>query len=138
MEQFKDSLNHANQWLLSMEKAAPAGDQVNWLSLQETRSRLLKLKTDLADANSHKRVIEAVNEKGAALGQAGILEPDIGFQIEKVNERYNNVLEGMKRAIGTMEDSIDYIQQYQELQRSHQDWQKQVSYKCGDEFFTDH
>ena len=69
---YKDSLVAANQWLESME-AGLKNDQINWLSLQETRSRLLKLKADLQDIFSHKRFIESVNEKGAAVVQ--VLNP---------------------------------------------------------------
>ena len=36
--------------------------QVNWLSVQETKSRLLKFKAVLQDIAAHKRYIEAGND----------------------------------------------------------------------------
>ena len=122
---YKDSLVQANQWLESME-ASLKNDQINWLSLQETRSRLLKMKTDLQDIFSHKRFIESVNEKGAAVVQANphAAADEIQIDMENINGRYAELAENVKSVIETMEESIDYIQAYQDQQKSHCDWQK--------------
>ncbi len=69
---YRDVLEQANQWLDGAEAGGEDVSGVNWLSLQEARSRLYKLRSDLADAESHKRVVEAVNEKGAAVVQANV------------------------------------------------------------------
>ena len=122
---YKDSLVAANQWLESME-ASLKNDQINWLSLQETRSRLLKLKADLQDIFSHKRFIESVNEKGAAVVQANphAAADEIQNDMDNINGRYSELAESVKAVIGTVEESVDYIQVYQDEQKSHCDWQK--------------
>ena len=124
---YQECLQQATQWLESMENGVQ-NENMNWLSIQETRSRLLKLKTDLQDVASHKRFIETVNEKGAAVVQANphAAADDIQVEIEGINERYAELTEKMKNTIGGMEESIEYIQQYQDLQKAHQEWQKQL------------
>jgi nesprin-1 len=124
---YQDSLGQLTSWLEGME-AAGQQEQVNWLSVQETRSRLLKYKTTLQDIISHKRFIEAVNEKGAAVIHSSPLAPaeEIQQTIENMNERYEALGEMMRKTVTNMEEAIDCIQQYQDLQKSHQDWQKQM------------
>lgn len=103
-------------------------EQVNWLSIQETRLRLLKYKATFQDIVSHKRFIESVNERGAAVINSIPIPPaeEIQETIENINERYETLQENGKKTVVNMEDAMDCIQQYQELQKSHQDWQKQM------------
>ena len=124
---YQESLSQLSSWLEGME-AAGQQEQVNWLSVQETRSRLLKYKTTLQDIISHKRFIEAVNEKGAAVIHSSPLAPaeEIQETIENMNERYEALGDGMRKTVTNMEEAIECIQQYQDLQKSHQDWQKQM------------
>ena len=124
---YQDSVTQLTSWLEGME-AAGQQEQVNWLSVQETRSRLLKYKTTLQDIISHKRFIEAVNERGAAVINSSPMAPaeDIQQTIENLNERYEALGELMRNTVNNMEDAIECIQQYQDLQKSHQDWQKQM------------
>ena len=129
---YKESLEHANSWLATAEgqqQHAGGGttpDQMNWLSLQETRSRLLKLKADLAEAAAHKRVVEAVNERGAAAVRAGANAKTVAEESDAVVTRYAALIERMKANAAAVEDSVDGIQQYQDLLKSHQDRMKQL------------
>ena len=124
---YQDSLIQLTSWLDSME-AASKQEQVNWLSITEVRSRLLKFKTSLQDINSHKRFIENINERAAAVINSNPVAPaeEIQHTLENINERYDTLKENMKVTVTNMEDAMETIQQYQELQKSHQDWQKQM------------
>ena len=124
---YQDSLIQLTSWLDSME-AASRQEQVNWLSITEVRSRLLKFKTSLQDINSHKRFIENINERAAAVINSNPVAPaeEIQHTLENINERYDSLKENMKLTVTNMEDAMETIQQYQELQKSHQDWQKQM------------
>merc|ERR1711971_891332 len=124
---YQDSLQQLQQWLDTMEKGVQY-EQTNWLSLQETKSRLLKHKGTLQDIVSHKRFIEAANEKGAAVISSNPVAPaeEIQEAIEMINDRYECLLENTKNTVTRMEEAIDGIQQYQDLQKTHQDWQKQM------------
>ena len=124
---YQDSLTQLTAWLETMEVATQQ-EQVNWLSIQESRSRLLKYKTTLQDIISHKRFIEAVNERAVAVINSNPVAPaeEIQQSLENVNERYETLKENMKATVANMEEATDCIQQYQELQKSHQDWQKQM------------
>jgi nesprin-1 len=124
---YQDGIIQMNTWLDSVENSTSL-DQVNWLSIQETRSRLLKLKSIMQDIASHKRHIEAINEKAAAVissNQSCIAE-EIQESINKINERFSNISGKMDETILKMEGAIEFIQHFQDLQRSHQDWQKQM------------
>ena len=124
---YQDCLVQINSWLDNMESNSQQ-EQVNWLSVHETRSRLLKFKTVMQDITAHKRYIESVNEKGAAVINSNPNAPaeEIQESITNVNYRYDTLLDGMKTTILKMEEAIDFIQQYQDLQKGHQDWQKQM------------
>ena len=118
---YKDSLAYIQAWLDNIE-ASLKNEQVNWLSVQETKSRLLKLKAVVQDINSQKRYIESVNEKGAAVINSNPSAPseEIKENIDNVNYRYDALMENMKGSIVQMEAAIDFIQQYQDLVREHQ------------------
>ena len=124
---YQDSLTHITSWLDGMEGASQQ-EQVNWLSVQETKSRLLKFKSVVQDISAHKRYLESVNEKGAAVISSSPNAPteEIQESIASVNERYDSLLENMKITVSKMEEAIDFIQQYQDLEKGHQDWQKQM------------
>jgi nesprin-1 len=124
---YQDGIIHMNAWLDSIEKSSSL-DQLNWLSVQETRSRLMKLKAIVQDIASHKRHIEGLNEKAAAVisnGQNYNAE-EIQEAIGIVNERFNSVSGRMEGIISMVEEALDYILGYQNLLKTHQDWQKQM------------
>jgi nesprin-1 len=124
---YQDGIAQMNAWLDSLENSSSL-DQVNWLSVQETRSRLMKLKSVVQDISSHKRHVEAINEKAAAVissNQSCVAE-EIQESINDINDRFKNISAKMDETISIMEGAIEYMQHFQDLQKSHQDWQKQM------------
>ncbi len=123
---YKQNLAHAVQWLDGAEAAsatpAAAAPGINWLSIQETRQRLLKLKSDLSDAESHRRIIDSVNESGASVLRANPHTDPTEMQadIDKVNERYADLLEKMRSDVTDVEACAECVQGYRDLQRNHQ------------------
>ena len=124
---YQDSLIQLTSWLDNMESTSKQ-DQINWLNISEVKTRVLKFKTYLQDVISHKRFIENINERAAAVINLNPVAPaeEIQEMLESINERYDNLKENMKNTLSNMEEAMDVIQQYQELQRTHQDWQKQM------------
>ena len=124
---YQDGIVQMHTWLDSIEKSSSL-DQVNWLSVQETRSRLLKLKSIVQDISSHKRLVEAVNEKAAAVISSSQTcnAEEIQDAINSINERFNNISGKMDETILMMEEAVEYILHYQSLQKTHHDWQKQM------------
>jgi nesprin-1 len=103
-------------------------DHINWLSLQDCKSRLLKMKTAQQEVNSHKRFIESVNEKGAAVVQANphAAAEEVQGAIEAINDKYDELQENIKKNINALEAVIESIQQHQDLKKAFQDWQKEM------------
>ena len=124
---YQDSLAQLLSWLETI-KTSTQQEQVNWLSIQETGSRLSKYKTLMQDIISHKRYIELVNERGAAVINSNPLAPaeEIMQTIENTNDKYESLQEATRKTISNMEDAIECIQQYQDLKKSHQDLPKQM------------
>lgn len=124
---YQESLNEANGWLAVVENGIKI-DHVNWASVQEVKSKLLKLKTAQQDINSHKRFIELVNEKGAAVVQANphAAAEEVQGAIETINDSYDELQETVKRNVTLLENVIETIQHHQELKKCFQDWQKDM------------
>ena len=124
---YQDSLVQLTSWLDNMEINTKI-DQVNWLSMNEVKTKLLKLKTCLQDVTSHKRFIENINEKAAVVINTNPNAPseEIQEMLELVNERYQTLKDNLTSSVNNMEEAVEVIQQYQELERTHQDWQKQM------------
>jgi len=80
------------------------------------------------DIASHKRHIEALNEKAAAVisSNQSCSAEEIQESINSINERFNNISIRMDETIIKMDGAIEYIQHFQDLQKNHQDWQKQM------------
>ena len=124
---YQESLSEANNWLNAMDAAIKL-DHINWLSLQDSKSRSLKLKTVQQEVNSHKRFIESVNEKGAAVVQANphAAAEEVQGAIEAINDKYDELQENIKKNVSMLENVIDSIQQHQDLKKAFQDWQKDM------------
>ena len=124
---YQESLNDANSWLNGMDAAIKL-DHINWLSLQDSKSRLLKLKTVQQEVNSHKRFIESVNEKGAAVVQANphAAAEEVQGAIETINDKYDELQDNIKKNVSMLENVIESIQQHQDLKKAFQDWQKDM------------
>ena len=78
---------------------------------------------------SHKRVIESVTEKGQAFIQA-TSNKDGGKEVQKtvssINKRYEELVDNLLKTITELEEALDYFQQFNDLQKSHLDYQKQL------------
>ena len=124
---YQDSLVQLTSWLDNMESSSKL-DHVNWINITEVKSKLLKFKTYQQDIVSHKRFVENINERAAAVINLNPAAPaeEIQEMLENINDRYSNLKENIKTSLTNMEEALDVLQNYHELQRSHQDWQKQM------------
>ena len=124
---YQESLSEANNWLNAMDTSIKL-DHINWLSLQDCKSRLLKMKTAQQEVNSHKRFIESVNEKGAAVVQANphAAAEEVQGAIEAINDKYDELQENIKKNINALDAVVESIQQHQDLKKGFQDWQKEM------------
>lgn len=122
---FQESLQQTLAWLGQMEKCA-AGEPPNWLSIPDARSKLMKLKATLQDAISHKRIVEGVTEKAQVIIQRN-LGPNPGEVkgvVDDLNRRYETLLNNMLVSITGTEETLDTMQQWNDVQKKFQDWQK--------------
>ncbi len=53
-----------------------------------------------------------------------------------MNERYGDLVERMRSAVASVEETVDCVQQYQDLQKHHLDWSKQMWNKL--QVYTDY
>lgn len=74
---------------------------------------------------AHKRIIEAVSEKANALSQLSPNQSDIRHAITSVSDRYDQLVALSQQTIAKMETLLDIFQQFHDLQKSYQDYQKQ-------------
>ncbi len=137
-QHYKECLNSANQWMDSLEPSlSDSPEQINWLSLQDARARLLKLKSELSEAEARKRLIEAVNEAGTGILQAGAADSDeVQNEVKAVGDRYTHLLEKLRENLAGMEEAVDSIQHYQDVQKQYMDWSKQMWNKL--QIYTDY
>lgn len=83
--------------------------------------------TILQEVLSHKRVIEAVGEKAQALAQVSSYGAgDVLSTVDSINKRYEDLVNNFLVAITMLEESLDAFTLFQDLQKSHQDYQKQL------------
>lgn len=125
---YQDILQQTLSWLDTLEKLLEQENPNTWTSTQEIRSKLFKHKTTLQDINSHKRIIEAVNDKASALLQNNVASnaDEIKAIINSINSRYENLGQNCKKLIGQLEDAIDVYQQFSDMQKVQQDYQKNL------------
>ena len=128
LSSYQDILSQVVNWLDQVEKAIQNENPSSWTSAQEIRSKLYKFKTAQQDINSHKRVVEAVNEKAAILCSSA--QPANASQIKKavedVNKRYEKVSNDCNNLMLQLEQSFDVYQQFSDLQKAQQDYQKNL------------
>jgi nesprin-1 len=76
---------------------------------------------------SHKRVIETVGEKAQALAQASSYGGnDVLGTVESIGKRYEELVNNFLVGITMLEESLDAFTLFQDLQKAHQDYQKQL------------
>ncbi|XP_037820489.1 nesprin-1-like, partial [Lucilia sericata] len=128
LSSYQDILGQVVNWLDQVEKAIQNENPATWTSAQEIRSKLYKFKTTQQDINSHKRIVEAVNEKATILQNT--TQPANAAQIKQavddVNKRYEKVSNDCNNLMQKLEESFDVYQQFSELQKAQQDYQKNL------------
>ncbi|XP_068085330.1 muscle-specific protein 300 kDa [Anabrus simplex] len=127
---YQETLQQTLAWLEAMEKTLLQDPASSWASSQEIRSKLLKHKTTLQEVITHKRVIEAVTEKAQAVVQLsnmkGAGEQEVLDTVKSINHRYEQLVNNLLVTITQLEESLDAFQQFHDLQKSHQDYMKQL------------
>jgi len=125
---YNESLAQASHWMESAEDGLSKNQEnLNWLSVQEVRSRAVKVRSDLAEAEAAKCQIEHVSEKAAVLVQCTPEEKErVQGQVDALNAKHGQMLAQMRLATAALDDSMEAIQQYQDVQKTNQDWLKQM------------
>ncbi|KAL1139463.1 hypothetical protein AAG570_006447, partial [Ranatra chinensis] len=116
---YQEALAQILTWLDQMEKSLKQDHLSSLLSTQDLRSKLLKQKATLQEVVSHKRVIETVAEKAEAINHDTT-------DIKNVNLRYEALVDKFLKSITQLEDCLDAFQQFADLHKIHQDYQKQM------------
>lgn len=128
LSSYQEMLQQTLAWLDSMEKAIQI-DASSWTSIQEVRGRLLKHRTALQEIVSHKRVIENVTAKAQSLVQLtndAEKTAEVEKNIESINNRYQALVKNAQANIQKLDDCLDVYQQFYDLQKAHEDYQKQL------------
>ncbi|KAL5279677.1 hypothetical protein ACFFRR_003964 [Megaselia abdita] len=123
---YQDILNQIVTWLDTVEKQLANETPASWTSTQEIRSKLFKYKGTLQDINSHKRILEALNEKANAVLDGAANPEEVKQSIKEINDRYNKALGDCTNILGQLENVSDVYQQFNELQKLQQDYQKNL------------
>ncbi|KAK3930234.1 Nesprin-1 [Frankliniella fusca] len=127
--QFQEALQQTLAWLDAMEKqlqpeqagAAP------WGSIPEVRAKLLKNKTSLQEVLSHKRVVEALTEKAAALAGAGEAQAgEAQAASAGAAQRYERLVDAWLQNITQLEEAVDTFTHFQDLFKGLQEYLKQL------------
>ncbi|KAK9694281.1 Spectrin repeat [Popillia japonica] len=128
LSSYQDMLQQVLAWLDSMEKVVQA-EPSSWSSIQEIRVKLLKHKTTYQEIISHKKVIDGITEKANAVmqltsnkAQAGEVE----VNIKAINQRYQNLVKKSEEIMKQIENCTDVYQQFYDMQKEHQEYQKQL------------
>lgn len=127
---YQDVLQQTLSWLDEKEKIVEGEEKVVLNSAQEIKSRLLKNKTLLQEIYSHKRVIETVTEKAksvaASIASSKGESDEMTAIIQSVWDRYNSLTNRLSAVIEKHENAFDIYQQFNDQQKSLQDYQKQL------------
>lgn len=121
---YQENLQQILTWLNGMERTLKQDSGTGWSSLQEVRSKLLKNKAIHQEILSHKRIIEGVSEKANALAQLSQARID-HQKVDSILQRYKNLVETSQKGISNLESVLDFLQQFYDLQKSYQAYQKQ-------------
>lgn len=74
---------------------------------------------------SYKRIIEGISEKANALSYTSQAPSDAQQKAASVSGRYEDLVEMSQKNISNLETLLDTFQQFYDLQKSYQDYQKQ-------------
>lgn len=125
---YQDILQQTLSWLDTIEHVVAGENPNTWTSPQEIRSKIFKYKATMQEISSHKRIIETVNEKAAALLQhnAPSNADEIQATVKNINQRYENVGQSCAKLLSQLDNAIDVFQQFSDLQKSQLDHQKNL------------
>lgn len=128
---YQETLQQTLAWLDEKEKVVQSENAASAsVSTPEIRSKILKNKTLLQEILSHKRVIEAVTEKAQTVTESVTSDEqkskNVQDTIKSIWERYNKLTSDLKSLISQLENCLEIYQQFNDLQKSHQDYQKQL------------
>ncbi|XP_059468655.1 muscle-specific protein 300 kDa isoform X2 [Neocloeon triangulifer] len=124
---YNEMLQQTLAWLDNMEKSLQNEPTAWSTSTQELRSKLLKQKAVLQDVLSHKRIIETVCDKAKALSQSSNFGNSETLKAgQQINDRYEKLVNNFLMNIAALEESLDAFTVFHDLQKSHQDYQKQL------------
>jgi len=73
---------------------------------------------------AHKRIIEGISEKANALVQVTQVPTDVHERVVLVSKRYENLVDASQKGISSLEALLDIFQQFHDLQKAYQDYQK--------------
>nr|XP_022915902.1 nesprin-1 isoform X7 [Onthophagus taurus] len=138
MSMYQDILQQVIAWLDSMEKVLH-GEPSTWTTMQEIKVKLLKFKTTLQEIISHKKVVDGVTEKGRAVVKLISNKEqtaEVLSNISTINKRYKNLQQKCEDIIKQFENSIEIYQQFYDLQKEHQEYQKILWDKLS--MYSDH
>lgn len=119
---YQENLQQILSWLEGMERTLKQDSTTALTSLPEVRSKLLKNKAIHQEILSHKRIIEALTEKASSI--APTIDESLQ-KIDSISQRYQNLLESSQKSVCTLESILDFLQQFHDLQKSYQNYQKQ-------------
>nr|XP_034172930.1 nesprin-1 isoform X14 [Osmia lignaria] len=122
---YQETLQQILAWLDTMERSVKQDSSIIWSSLQEIKSKLLKSKGMHQEILAYKRIIEGVSEKANALSYTAQAPSDAQQKAASVSGRYDDLVEMSQKNISNLETLLDTFQQFYDLQKSYQDYQKQ-------------
>ncbi|XP_012253400.2 muscle-specific protein 300 kDa isoform X14 [Athalia rosae] len=122
---YQDTLQQTLAWLDNMERTLKQDSSAVWSSLQEVRSKLLKNKTVHQEILAHKRIIEAISDKANALARGAQTPADIQDNAKSISQRYEKLVDTSQKGIFNLESLLETFQQFHDLQKAYQDYQKQ-------------
>lgn len=73
---------------------------------------------------AHKRLIEGISEKANALIQTTQVPSDVHEKVISVSKRYEKLVDTSQKGISSLEALLDIFQQFHDLQKAYQDYQK--------------
>lgn len=127
LSSYQDFLQQSLAWLEINENGIAQENPNTWTSIQEIRSKLLKYKTVNQDIISHKRIIEALNDKANAILQNATPATSAGAiknTIKDINSRYEKLNQNCNDLMSKLDDALDVYQKFNDLQKYQLDYQK--------------
>ena len=125
---YNETIQQTLAWLDNMEKSSALDQEPNWMSVPEIRSKLIKCKAVLQDVISYKRVIENIVDKANELvaRNPGQNFGDLPQVTEAIKARYEGLTNNLLVGITNLEETLDYVQQWQDQLKKGNDWVKNM------------